>query len=55
MSAETPAAILPCQRVRSTLLQGSLRALRARGLGDRYLANIAPPMIEQIAGAAVPQ
>jgi hypothetical protein len=45
----------PCSRVRSTLLLGSLHALRSRGHGDAYLTNIDATAAATILGVAVPQ
>jgi hypothetical protein len=45
----------PCTRVKSTLLVGSLRALRSRGHGDAYLRHIEPHFVEAITAVGVPQ
>jgi hypothetical protein len=45
----------PCSRVKSTLLVGSLRALRARGHGDAYLAHVDPHVAETLSAIGVPQ
>ena len=44
-----------CERVRSTLVIGSLLALRARGHGDAYAARIPELMLEKISSIGVPQ
>jgi hypothetical protein len=52
---ERPARVEPCRRVRSTLLFGSLRALRAHGHGDAYAARIRPAVPEAFSSLGVPQ
>jgi len=44
-----------CSRVKSTLLVGSLRALRLRGHGDAYLAHVDPHVAETLSAIGVPQ
>lgn len=48
-------AVTPCTQVKSTLLLGSLRALRARGHGDAYMARVDPHVAETIADVGVPR
>ena len=55
MSRGAVVGIEPCVRVRSTLLVGSLRALRSRGHGALYLAAIDPHAAETISALGVPQ
>jgi hypothetical protein len=45
----------PCSRVKSTLLVGSLQALRSRGHGEAYLGHIDPRVAETISAVGVPQ
>lgn len=52
----SPESVLaPCQRVRSTLLLGSLRALRARGHGDAYAASVGQETLALLSSLGGPQ
>jgi hypothetical protein len=48
-------AVAPCTHVKSTLLLGSLRALRARGHGDAYMARVEPQVAATISDGGVPR
>jgi hypothetical protein len=45
---------LPCSHIRSTLLVGSLKALRDRGHGDRYRAHVGAAYYERILTTGAP-
>jgi hypothetical protein len=45
----------PCARVKSTLLVGSMQALRSRGHGEAYLKHIDRRVAEAISAVGVPQ
>jgi hypothetical protein len=55
VSRASVTAIEPCVRVKSTLLVGSLRALRSRGHGDAYLSKVEPEVVKTISALGVPQ
>lgn len=48
-------AIAPCTQVRSTLLVGSLHALRVRGHGEAYVARAGAELAAKIAAPGAPQ
>jgi hypothetical protein len=53
-SGDSPRAVPACVRVRSTLLVGSLRALRERGHAERYKANVGAPFYERLLATGAP-
>jgi hypothetical protein len=55
MTQATALVIEPCTHVRSTLLIGSLRALRTRGHGNAYDAVVNPRVLATISAIGVPQ
>jgi hypothetical protein len=55
MALVSDTGIEPCERVRSTLLAGSVRALRTRGHGDAYAAHIAPKDLDEISALGAPR
>lgn len=54
MPVISDAGVQPCQRVRSTLLIGSLRALRAHGHADAYASKLAPEHFATLSALGAP-
>jgi hypothetical protein len=50
----SPRSVVPCSRVRSTLLVGSLKALRDHGHGERYASIVGPAFYERILTMGAP-
>jgi hypothetical protein len=55
MAPESVGRVEACRRVRSTLLFGSLRALRSHGHGEAYLARVDRGALDAISAIGVPQ